>query len=95
MYSRRLCTGINGTTRTNDDKPNQPMDTRFNQKIHKYGQAADQNHLRFIPVILSCAGEMHKGIKSLLLKQIRLKLQLVDGEVKKIKGSSNYETLRS
>ena len=36
-------TGINGTTRTNDNKPNQPMDIRSNQKIHKYGQAADQN----------------------------------------------------
>ena len=53
-------TGIKGTTRTNDDKPNQPMDTRFNQKTHKYGQAADQNQLRFIPVIVSYAGEMHK-----------------------------------
>ena len=78
-------TGINDTTRTNDDKPNQPMDTRFNQKIHKYGQAADQNQLRFIPVIVSYAGEMHKGIINLLLEQIRLKLQLVDGEVKKSK----------
>ena len=85
MYSRRLCTGINGTTRTNDDKPNQPMDTQFNQKIHKYGQAADQNQLRFIPVIISYASEMHKGIINLLLEQIRLKLQLVDGEVKKSK----------
>ena len=28
---------------------------------------------------------MHKGIKNLLLEQIRLKLQLVDGEVKKSK----------
>ena len=58
------------------------MDTRFNQKIHKYGQAADQNQLRFIPVIASYAGEMQKGIINLLLEQIRLKLQLVDGEVK-------------
>ena len=70
---------INGTTRTNDDKPNQPLDTLFNQKINKYGQAADQNQLRFIPVIVSYAGEMHKGIINLLLEQIRLKLQLVDG----------------
>ena len=61
------------------------MDTRFNQKIHKYGQAADQNQLRFIPVIISYASEMHKGIINLLLEQIKLKLQLVDGEVKKSK----------
>jgi len=33
--------------------------------------------------------------KRLILEQIRLKLQLVDGEVKKIKGSINHETLRS
>ena len=31
------------------------------------------------------ASEMHKGIINLLLEQIRLKLQLVDGEVKKSK----------
>ena len=61
------------------------MDTRFNQKIHKYGQAADQNQLRFIPVVMSYASEMHKGIINLLLEQIRLKLQLFDGEVKKSK----------
>ena len=34
---------------------------------------------------MSYAGEMHKGIINLLLEQIRLKLQLVDGEVKKSK----------
>ena len=66
----------------NDDKPNQPMDTRSNQKINKYGQAADQNQVRFIPGIVSYAGEMHKGTINLLLEQIRLKLQLVDDDIK-------------
>ena len=34
---------------------------------------------------MSYAGETHKGTQNLLLEQIRVKLQLVDGEVKKSK----------
>ena len=40
---------------------------------------------------MSYAGEMHKGIINLLLEQIRLKLQLVDGEVKKSKVRANLK----
>ena len=51
----------------------------------KYGGAANRNGLAFVAAIFSYAGQMHKDIKHLLLEQIRLKLQLVDGEVKKSK----------
>ena len=33
-------TGIDSTTRTNDDKPDQPLDARTNEKEQKYGGAA-------------------------------------------------------
>ena len=41
--------------------------------------------LAFVAATFSFAGQMHKDIKHLFLEQIRLKLQLVDGEVNKSK----------
>ena len=55
------------------------------QKIQKYGTIADANGFDFYAVVFSTTGEMDVIIKNLLLEQIRLKLQLVDGEVKKSK----------
>ena len=49
---------------------------------------ARQNGLVFVPAIFSYAGEMHKRIKRHFLEQIRLKLQLVDDEVRKSKVRS-------
>ena len=79
---------------SNDDKPNQLLNVRFEQKIQKYGRVAKQNGFVLVPAIFSYAGKMHKGIKRLIFEQIRLKLQLVDGEVKPIKCLLNHETLR-
>ena len=78
-------TGIDGTTRKNDDKPKQPIVTRRKQKIGKYGRTAERNGLAFFAAIFSYNGEMDVVIKNLLLQQIKYKLQLVDGEVKKSK----------
>ena len=50
---------------------------------------AKLNCLDFRAASFSYAGQMDVVIKNLFLQQIRLKLQLVHGEV-----SSNYETLR-
>ena len=54
-------------------------------KIQKYGTTAKLNSLIFIAGIFSHAGEMDVVIKNLFLQQIKFKLQLVDGEVKKSK----------
>ena len=79
-------TGIDGTTRTNDgDKPEQPLVARRKQKKRKYGRTAKLNGFDFFAASFSYAGQMDVVIKNLLLEQIRLKLQLVDGEVKKSK----------
>ena len=79
-------TGIDGSTRTNNNKPDQVVIARRKQKIRKYdGPIADANGLRLCPAAFSTTGEMDVIIKNLFLEQIRLKLQLVDGEVKKSK----------
>ena len=44
-------TGIDGTTRTNDDKPDQPLDERKKQKQQKYGETANQNGLALVAAI--------------------------------------------
>ena len=78
-------TGFDGSTRTHNNKPEQVVVARRQQKIQKYGPTADANQLRFCPAVFSTTGEMDVSIKNLFLEQIRLKLQLVDGEVKKSK----------
>ena len=71
--------------RTNDNRPEQVLITSEKHKTRKYGKAAEENHLRLCPAAFSTTGEMGPSIKKLLLEQIRLKLQLVDGEVKRSK----------
>jgi hypothetical protein len=78
-------TGIDSTTRTNDDEPDQPVIARRKQKTRKYRPTAKLNGFDFCAASFSYAGQMDVVIKNLLLEQIRLKLQLVDGEVKKSK----------
>ena len=80
--------GINGSTRTNDDIPEQPIIVRRKQKESKYSQIANRNGLNFIAASFSHTGEMDVKFRNFLLQQIRLKLQLVDGEVKKSKVRS-------
>ena len=76
---------FNSSARTNDNTPQQVVIVREKQKIAKYGETADKNHIRFCPASFSTTGEMGPAIKNLFLQQIRLKLQLVDGEVKRSK----------
>ena len=78
-------TGFDGSARTHNNKPEQVLIKRRKQKIQKYGTIANANGFDFYAVVFSTTGEMDVIIKNLLLQQIRLKLQLVDGEVKKSK----------
>ena len=78
-------TGIDGTTRTNDDKPEHPLVVRRKQKKQRYGRTTKLNGFAFFAAIFSYAGQMDVVIKNLFLQQIKLKLQLVDGEVKESK----------
>ena len=58
---------------------------RRKQKTRKYRSTANLNGLDFRAASFSYAGQMDVVINNLLLEQIRLQLQLVDGEVKKSK----------
>jgi len=78
-------TGFDGSTRTHNNKPEQVLIARKQQKIQKYGPIADAKGLDLYAAVFSTTSEMDVSIKNLLLEQIRLKLQLVDGEVKKSK----------
>ena len=82
-----LC-AINGSSRTNDDIPEQPLIVRRKQKESKYSQIANRNGLDFLAAVFSHTGEMDAKFRNFLLQQIKLKLQLVDGEVKKSKVRS-------
>ena len=80
-----IVSSFNNQNRTNNNRPEQVLITSEKQKTKKYGKAAEQNHLRLCPAAFSTTGEMGPSIKKLFLEQIRLKLQLVDGEVKRSK----------
>jgi len=56
-------TGFDGSTRTNDNKPDQPIIAREKQKIRKYGTVAEANQLHFCPAIFSTTGKMGVSIK--------------------------------
>ena len=81
-------TGINGCSRTNDDIPEKPLIVRRKQKESKYSEIANRNGLDFLAAVFSHTGEMDAKFRYFLLQQIKLKLQLVDGEVKKSKVRS-------
>jgi len=49
-------TGIDGSTRTNNNKPDQVVIARRKQKIRKYGPIADANGLRLCPAAFSTTG---------------------------------------
>ena len=80
-----IVAGFNNQYRTNNNRPEQVLIASEKQKTKKYGKAAEENHLRLCPAAFSTTGEMGPSIKKLFLEQIRLKLQLVDGEVKRSK----------
>jgi len=81
-------TSIDSTTRTNDDKPEHPLVVRRKQNKQRYGRTTKLNGFAFFAAIFSYAGQMDVVIKNLLLEQIRLKLQLVDDEVKNSKAKA-------
>ena len=84
-------TGVNGQSRRSDQDADQPLQYRYNQKMSKYAQVAQQNGFVFIPAIFSHTGQIHKAVMDLMYSQIKHKLELDDPEVKssKIQGMLN------
>ena len=84
-------TGVTGQSRRSDLDTDQPLQYRFNQKMAKYAQVAQDNGFVFIPAIFSHTGQIHKSVMELMFSQIKHKLELDDPEVQssKIKGVLN------
>ena len=78
-------TGVNGQSRTSDEATDRPLQTRYDQKMAKYGRVAEQCNLRFIPAVFSHAGQIHAEYKALVGEQIRHKLIDSEGEPKSSK----------
>ena len=73
--SRGRVTGVDGQSRTSDDLPNRPLQVRYEQKIAKYGQIADQNRLQPVPAVFSHTGHIH-GAREQIRQEMLLKARL-------------------
>ena len=65
--------GVDGQSRTSDEAVDRPLQARYDQKMAKYGRVAEQNNLRFIPVVFSHTGQIHGEFKAFVQEQIRHK----------------------
>ena len=59
-------TGVDGQSRTSDEATERPLQTRYDQKLVKYGRVAEQNNLRFVPAVFSHTGQIYGEFKSFL-----------------------------
>ena len=64
------------------------MQVRYDQKMAKYGCVAEQNNLRFIPVVFSHTGQIHDEFKILVKEQIKQELIDFEGGAKASKVRS-------
>ena len=51
-------TGVDGQSRASDEATERPLQTRYDQKMAKYGRVAEQNSLRFTPAAFSNTGQI-------------------------------------
>jgi len=84
-------TRIDGQSRSSDDRPEQPLQVRYDQKMAKYGWIADENTLQFAPTVFSHTGQIHDAFKSLIKEQIRQKLVSFEGRTKQSKVRSTMK----
>ena len=84
-------TGVTGQSRRSDLDTDQPLQYRYNQKMAKYAQVAQDNGFVFIPAIFSHTGQIHEKFLEFMSSQIKYKLELDDPEVQssKIQGMLN------
>ena len=68
-----------------------PLQTRYDQKMAKYGRVAEQSNLRFVPAVFSHTGQIHGEFKTLVKEQIKQKLIAFEGDAKSSKIRSVME----
>ena len=67
-------TGVDGQSRSNDEATERPLQTRYDQKMAKYGRIAEQSNLLFVPAVFSHTGQIHGDFKAFVKEQIKQKL---------------------
>ena len=73
-------TATDGQTRTSHHDACRPLRIRYEQKLEKYSNAAQTLGYRLIPCGFSYADQIHHVIEGFVHEQIRLKLQIADGQ---------------
>ena len=81
-------TGVDGQSRSNDEATERPLQTRYDQKMAKYGRVAEQSNLRFVPAVFSHIGQIHGEFKEFVKEQIKQKLVAFEGDAKASKTRS-------
>ena len=81
-------TGVNGQSRTSDEATDRPLQTRYDQKMAKYGRVAEQCNLRFVPAVFSHTGQIHGVFRAFVKEQITQKLVAFEGDPKPSKINS-------
>ena len=68
------------------------MNVRFEAKMTKYHNIAEEHGFLFIPAIFSYAGQVHEKFYDFISQQIKLKMQFQDPEVpfKEIKKVTTF-----
>ena len=85
MTKTKSIDNVDGQCRTSDEAVERPLQVRYDQKMAKYGQVAGRSDLRFIPAVFSHTGQIHEAFKMFVKEQIRLKLEALEGDVKRSK----------
>ena len=83
--------GVDGQARASDEATERPLQTRYDQKMAKYGRVAEQNNSRFTPAASSHAGQTHNELKALVKEQTKQKLIAFEGEAKSSKIRSRMK----
>ena len=94
MLIEVVLTATDGQTITSHHDTYCPLRIRWEQNLQKYSNAAQTLGYRLVPCIFSYAGQIHYVIEGFVREQIRLKLQIADGQEDSTKlAKSDSQTL--
>jgi len=85
VFSRLVLTK---SWKRNGEATDRPLQTRYDQKMAKYGRVAEQSNLRFVPAVFSHTGQIHGEFKAFVKEQIKQKLVAFEGDAKASKTRS-------
>ena len=72
-------TGVDGQSRSNDEATERPLQTRYDQKMAKYGRIAEQSNLLFVPAVFLTQGKFMVSSKRSLRSGLNKSWLLLKG----------------